>query len=60
MDIIEIKNFKNGPLATDLKIKRMNRTTVSIYGTLTLNEDLSGIEVLVYINLSLVIFYLLF
>lgn len=45
MDILEIQNFKNGFFETDLKVKRLNRTTLVIYGPVTLTDDISSIDV---------------
>lgn len=45
MDIVEIKNFKDGSFESDLKVRRLNRTTSVIDGPVTLTDDIYNIDV---------------
>lgn len=45
MDILQIENFRNGFLESDLKVKRSNRTTFVVYGTVAVTDDVSNNDV---------------
>ncbi len=45
MDILEIRNLQSGFLEIDLKVKRSNRTTIVVYGSFVLTDDISTIDV---------------
>lgn len=49
MDILEIRNFKNGFFESDVKVKRSNRTTFVVYGPFTLTDDISTVDVYIKI-----------